>query len=126
VVGLVLHAAGEQLGAFDRDRVAVHVEAGCDHPGRARRRELQPRQRETALVVLFRLAFKPQHRVDEVPGLVIDVVGEHPQADADLRGGEPDAGRLQHGLGEVLDQLAQLKVEVHHRFRRGAQHRVAE
>src|SRR5712691_9555669 len=32
VVGLVLHAAGEQLGALDRDRLTMHVEALSDDP----------------------------------------------------------------------------------------------
>ena len=38
----------------------------------------------------------------------------------------PDPGRVQHGLGEVLDQPAQLGVEVAHRLGRRAQHRVTE
>ena len=49
-----------------------------------------------------------------MPEHVIDVVGEDPQADADLRGGEADTWRFHHGVSEVLDQLAQLGVEGGH------------
>src|SRR6185437_4630341 len=51
VIRLVLDAAGEELGALERDRVAVHVEAGRDHPGRAGGGELQAGQRQAAFVV---------------------------------------------------------------------------
>ena len=60
------------------------------------------------------------------PSSPVDVPGEDPQPDADLRGGQPGARRVQHGVGEVRDQPAQLLVEVGHRHGRGAQHRVAE
>ena len=67
-----------------------------------------------------------EHRVDQVADLVLDVPGEHPQPDADLRGGEPGSGCVEHRVGEVLDELAQLLVEVDHLDRALAQHRVAE
>ena len=58
--------------------------------------------------------------------LVVDVPGEHPQPDADLRCRQPGAGRVEHRVGEVLDEPAQLLVEVDHLDRALAQHRVAE
>jgi len=62
-----------------------------------------------------------------VPGLVVvHVVGEDPQAHPDLRGGEARPGRVQHGVGEVLDQPAQLGVEVADRLGRRTQHRITE
>src|SRR5580700_11958719 len=54
------------------------------------------------------------------------MVGEDTQPDADLRRGQADPRRVQHGFGEVLDQPAQLGIEVAHRLGRGAQHRVTE
>src|SRR5215469_12624835 len=126
VVGLVLYAAGEQLAALDRHRVAVHVEPGSDDPWRARRREHQAGQGQAGLVVFLLLAVQGEQRIDQVPGLVPHVVGEHPQADADLRRGEADTGRVDHRLGEVLDEVAKLEVEIRHRLGRGAQHRITE
>nr|BFE88832.1 hypothetical protein GCM10020093_114330 [Planobispora longispora] len=61
-----------------------------------------------------------------MPELVVHVVGEDPQADPDLGRGQTGSGRVQHGVGEVLDELAQLLVEVLDRLGRGAQHRIAE
>ena len=58
--------------------------------------------------------------------IVLNVVSEDPQADADLRRGEPGTRRVKHRLGEILDQLAELGVEITDRLGRGAQHRVAE
>ena len=65
-------------------------------------------------------------RVDQVAELAVDVPGEHPQADADLRRGQAGAGRVEHRVGEVLDERAQLLVEVDDLDRGLAQHRVAE
>jgi hypothetical protein len=48
------------------------------------------------------------------------------QSHADLRRRQPRAGRVEHGVGEVLDELAQLLVEVDHLDRALTQHRVAE
>ena len=64
--------------------------------------------------------------VDQVADLAVDVPGEHPQADADLRRGEPGTAGGEHGLGQVGDELLQLRVEVDDGGGRGAQHRVAE
>ena len=65
-------------------------------------------------------------RVDQVADLAVDVPGEDPQPDADLRRGEAGAGRVEHGVGEVLDEPAQLLVEVDDLDRGLAQDRVAE
>ena len=61
-----------------------------------------------------------------MPELVVHKVGEDPQAYPDLGRGQAETGRLQHRVGEVLDQLAQLGIEVADRLSRGAQYRVAE
>ena len=62
----------------------------------------------------------------EVADDVVDVEGEHPQPDADLRRGQAGAALVEQRLGQVLDQLAQLLVEVDHGIGRGTQHGVAE
>ena len=46
------------------------------------------------------------------PTCPVDVPGEHAQPHAELRCGQAGAGRGQHGVGEVLDEPAQLLVEV--------------
>ncbi len=61
-----------------------------------------------------------------MPEDVVDVVGEDPQADPDLRRRQADPGGLEHRLLQVLDEGPQLLVEVDDRLRRGTQDRVAE
>ena len=58
--------------------------------------------------------------------LVLWVPGEDPEADADLRCGEAGAGRGEHGVGQVGDELAQLLVEAVDLRRALTQHGVAE
>ena len=67
-------------------------------------------------------ALLPQSALD----IPVDVVGEDPQPDPDLRRRQADAGRVEHRLGEVGDQVAQLEIEVNHRLGRSAQHGVTE
>ena len=81
--------------------------------------EGQVRDRQAALRAVLLLLGQVQRRVDQVAELAVDVPGEHPQADADLRRGQPGAGRLEHRVGEVRDQPAQLLVEVGDRRRPG-------
>ena len=88
--------------------------------------EVEPGQGQAALRALLRLVGEVQHRVDQVPDHVVDVVGEDPQRHPELRRGQPDAGCVEHRVGQVADQHPQLLVEVHDRGGRGAQHRVAE
>ena len=72
------------------------------------------------------LAHRRDVGVDQVADLAVDVPGEHPQADADLRRGEARPAGGVHGLGEVGDQPAQFGVEVDDGGRRGAEDRVTE
>ena len=65
-------------------------------------------------------------RVDEVADLALDVPGEDPQADPDLRRGQSGARRVEHRVGEVLDEAAQLLVEVDDLDGRLPEDRVAE
>ena len=52
------------------------------------------------------LAGQVQGGIDQMTQIILNVVGEDPQADADLGGGEPGARCVEHRLGELLDQLA--------------------
>src|SRR3954453_12759007 len=54
------------------------------------------------------------------------MVGEDPQAHPDLWRGEARPGRVQHGVGEILDQPAQLRVEVADRLGRRPQHGITK
>ena len=71
----------------------------------------QAGQRQAALLAVLRLVGEVEARVDQVADHVVDAVGEDPQRDPDLRGGQADAGGVHHRLGEVGDQCAQLLVE---------------
>jgi hypothetical protein len=128
VVGLVLHAASEVCGALDRDRVAVHVLAVGHDVGLAPAVEGQTGNGQAAFrAVLLLVVREVQHRVHQMPGhRVVDVIGEHPQAHADLRRREALARGLEHRLGEVGHERAQLLVEVDDHLCRGAQDRVSE
>ena len=68
--------------------------------------------RQAALGAVLGLLGEVEHGVDQVADLALDVPGEDPQPDADLRRGQAGAGRLEHRVGEVLDEPAQLLVEV--------------
>jgi hypothetical protein len=61
-----------------------------------------------------------------VAELAVDVPGEDPQADADLRCRQPGAAGGQHRLGEIGHQATQLGVEVDDRRGGRAEHGVAE
>ena len=127
VVDLVLDAAGQDLGALDRHRLAVHVEPAGHHVQVPAAVPRHPGDRQAALgTELLLVADRLERRVDQVPGEAPAVVGEHAQPDAQLRRGEPGAALLVHRVGQVGDQLAQLRVEGRDLHRRGAQHRVAE
>ena len=86
----------------------------------------QAREGQAALFALLLLVRQVEARVHEVAEDAVDVVREDAQADADLRRGEAGAGRVHHRLLEVLDEDAQLLVEVGDGLRGRAQHRVAE
>src|SRR3954447_10135740 len=89
VVDLVLDATRHQLGAFNRDGVAVHVETARDDTHMPGRRERQAREGQTPLVaVLLLVALQADDGVDEVADDFLDVIGEDPQAHTDLRRGQ--------------------------------------
>ena len=119
-------AAGQQLGALDDDRLAELVHALGHDAHRPPGVEREVGHRQAALVALLHLLGEVEHGVDEVADHVVDVVDEDPQADAELRGRETGARGVDHRVGEVLDELAQLLVEGLHRGCRGREHRVAE
>ena len=126
MVGLVLEAPGEDLGALDGHRLAVHVEPRRDRAGGAADVLLQPGKGQAALGAVLAVLGELQHRVDQMAELAVDVPGEHPQPDADLGRGEPGARCVDHRVGQVGDELAQLAVEVDDLDRGGAQDGVTE
>ena len=67
-----------------------------------------------------------QHRVHQVPHRVVDIEREDPQADPDLGRGQPGPALVEQGLDQVLDQGAELLVEVDDRVGRRTQDGIAE
>ena len=126
VVGLVLHGPCEQVGALDGRRLAVHRPPAGDDLHRTGGLEVQTGQRQAALEVALLVLTEAEVGVDEVPDDAVDVVGEHPQADSQLRSREPRSPGVEHRVGQVTDESAQLGVEVDDRLGRGAQDGVAE
>ena len=126
MIGLMLHAASELPGSLHHDRLAVHVETRGHNAVSARRRVLQAGEGQASLLVGLLIVGQLQHRVDQVTDHVVDVVGEDPKADTDLRRGQAEPGRLQHRVGQVLDQAAQFGVEITDWLGRRTQHRIAE
>jgi hypothetical protein len=127
VVGLVLHAAGHQPGADHLDRVAVPVESLRHDVHPALGVEVEAGDGQAALrAVLLLVVRERENRVDQMPDHVVNVEREDPQPDAELRSGKAGAALILHGLGEVLDQRAELAVEVHDGLRGRTQHGVPE
>jgi hypothetical protein len=126
VVGLVLDRAGEEVRALDDDRLAVHVEPVGDDAAGPEAVDREPGQGQAALGTVLDLLGEPELGVDQVAHLTGDVPGEDAQAHTDLRCRQAGAGRVQHGVGQVVDERAQLLVEVRHRRRSRAQDRIAE
>ena len=92
-----------------------------------RQSKLEARDRQAALrAVLLLVADRVDVGVDQVADLAVDEPGEHPQADADLRRGQPRAPASNIVSVRSADQLPQLGVEVDDRGGGGAQHGVAE
>ena len=85
-----------------------------------------PGKREAALRTGLLVVAEGQVGVDQVTGDALDPVGEDPQPDPQLGGGEAGRPGIQHGVGEVADQATQLGVEVDDGLGGGAQHGVAE
>ena len=86
----------------------------------------RPGDRQAALGAVLLVGRQVEDGVDEVAEHTVDPVGEDAQSDADLRCGQPGARGVEHGVLEVLDQHAQLLVEVGDLGGGGAQDRVAE
>ena len=120
VVDLVLQAGGEQPFGVDFPRVALRIEVTHLHPRRPLHLLVIFRDRQAALLVGALFLRRPDHlRIDEDQRLLRlvllgEVHGDDPQRHADLDRGEPDAGRVVHGLEHVLDQLADLVIHAFH------------
>ena len=122
VVDLVLQANGQQPARLQLLLLAVEVEILHPHLRRPLDVLVEFRDREAALLVHALLVRRPHHlRIDEdalhlVVVLLRQVHGDDALGHADLDGGEPDAGRLVHGLEHVGDELLHLRVDLLDRF----------
>ena len=67
-----------------------------------------------------------QGRIDQVSDHIVDDVREHPQTDPELWCGQSCSRRIHHRVGEILDKVTQLLVEVDDGLGLRTQHRVAE
>src|SRR5687768_300469 len=128
VVHLVLEAAGEQSGPFDRLRLAVAIEPFEDRAGRTRHCCVEARHAQTALFFELHSIALDELGVDEheqVGGIAADrdVAHEDPFADANLRRGEPDAGRGVHGLNHVVHEGINLRCDLGDRLGGTMEHR---
>jgi len=126
VICLVLDTAGQQVAALHDHWVAELVEPLGHHPQCTLGVIGQAGQREAALLAVLLLVRQIKIRIHEMAGLIIDAVGEDPQADADLGGCETQAWRVHHRVGQILDEDAQLLVEVDHRICGGTEHGVSK
>ena len=112
VVDLVLQAAGHEPGALEPSgfpctsnpstTACIARTVGAQMPGTDR----QPSSPSCDL-----LGQLDDHRVDHVPDDAVDVVGERPHADPDLRRGQPGSARVVDGLQQVAHQGGELAVE---------------
>ncbi len=127
MVELVLDDPRRELLELDPERLALEVEAGEGHGGRALDRDVHALQGEAALVGDLRVA-RPldELRVDDGRRLLLVARLEHeePLEDADLRRGEPDSARVVHQLGHPLREPREVLVETVDLVRAQPQHRV--
>lgn len=120
--------AGEILVSFDRDLVAIDVEASeVDFL----RPDDGPMQTGHGEASLFELPLAPRLRDDRVhdrlwPFIVADVVDEQPPLHTDLRGRQTHARSLVHRLDHVLDEVREAAVDVLDLGRALPEHGVAE
>jgi hypothetical protein len=105
MIRLVLQAASHQARPFDLDGRAISVHAPDDRSGPARRGRPDPGNRKAALLLFLEFTFAADELwIDDVPLLVIDPVGEHPQLDADLRSRHTGPTGKRTGLPEIFDE----------------------
>jgi len=126
MICLVLHATSHQFSAFENNGLAVHVHPSCHHAASARSIEGKAGQRKTALVTILEILREGELGIAQMSQLVIDPIGEDPQRDTDLGSSETRAGRMLHGLSEILHQLAKFLVEGRHRRCGRAEHGIPE
>src|SRR5918997_3460424 len=127
VVDLVLQRAGQEAGALESQRLAVHVEPLHDGVHRPPRGRPDAGDGQAALVaVLGLLGQLDDPRVDQVPDASVDIVGEGAQPDADLRCGDAGPARVGDGVLQVAHERRQLLVEAAHLVGGGAEDRVTE
>ncbi len=134
VVALVRETAGEPLGPFDAERLAVHVHAFGHDAGRPCELVLETRDRQAALDVdNALLGLLHDHWIHDVVHLAVavhlrvsDDEREDAQVDADLRCRQTGAIGILQCVAQVLYEPAEAPVEVGDLHTAGAEHRVAK
>ena len=84
------------------------------------------RDRQAALEVAVVAGRPHDRRVDQLVELALDLDDARLQRLAELRRGEPDAGRVAHRVGQVVQQLVEVLAEAVDRLALQAQPGVAE
>ena len=112
VVGLVLDGTGQQVGALDGDRLAVHVEAAGDHGQRALAVDGQAGDRQAALRAVLDVLGEVRTGLTRWPTSPSTFQVNTRRPTPICGAARPGAGGVEHGVGEVLDEAAQLLVEV--------------
>lgn len=112
VIHLMLDGASEQALARDLDPLPVERGAGNCGPCAAGDRRAHPRNAQAAFRRFLRLSLARDKRgVDEDVELPVDVEGDDPLGDSDLRGGNPRSACAQHRLDHDAADLPDLVVD---------------
>ncbi len=104
VVHLMLDAASEQALALDHDGLARPVDASGSGVLRSPQRVPQFGDGKASFVVFLLTLDRLDHRVDKMPELPLDVVGEDAEAHPDLAGRQARTSRQGNGLFQVGHQ----------------------
>src|SRR5205807_8856229 len=97
--------ASREAGWLDADLLAVPVAALDDHGLGALHLAHPSRIAQASLVTDLSAILLHDLRIDQAPDLLVVALDDtHTQGHADLVGCEPGARRLQHGLGQVVEE----------------------
>ena len=122
----MLQGPRQETAAGDADRPAATVPGLDDGPLGAGGRGVEAVDRQTALEIALGPVRPDEPRVDELEVAALDLDHAQPLASPDLVGRETHAGGVAHGLGHVIEQMAERPVEPAHLDGRLAQDGVAE
>lgn len=122
----MLQAPGQLAGSGHDDLLPLQVQADRDRRLGALALGRYPGHRQAALRAGCVAGQLDEARVDEVPELAVEVIGEHGKPGADLVGRQAGSARQLDGVEQVLDQPGERVVKPGHRIARRPQHGVAD